>query len=133
MSNEIEEHVNQICDRAKHELVALLLSVPPTVKESVPLPEWMTARQLAEYWQLYVDDEPATAGIMKWARRSPDEFPLPHARMGDMTRFRREDADRWALEEASRNAVKKRPQAVRLSNNGSRLSRKGHDIARRSV
>ena len=131
--SEIEDHVNQICERARHELVALLLSLPATMKGPAVLPEWMTARQLAEYWQLYVDDEPATAGIMKWARRLPEEFPLPHARMGDITRFRREDADRWALEEASRNTIKKRPQAVHPGNNGSRLSRNGHDILQTSV
>ena len=111
-----EDQINQICDRTRHELLALLLSVPAAVNEPVPsLPEWMTARQLAEYWQLYVGEEPATAGIMKWARRPADQFPLPHARMGDMTRFRREDADRWAIEEASRRVA------------APRRGRNGHD------
>ncbi len=111
MSNEIEDQVKQICDRTRHDIVALFLSVPAAAKESIALPEWMTARQLAEYWQLYIDGEPATAGIMKWARRSADQFPLPHARMGDMTRFRPEEADRWAVEEASRRVVRKRVKA----------------------
>lgn len=132
MSNEIEDQVNQICDRTRHEIVALLLSVPTAVKGSIPLPEWMTARQLAEYWQLYNDGEPATAGIMKWARRPADQFPLPHARMGDMTRFRREDADCWALEEASRRVVQKSAKTV-LRSDGARLSQNGHDIARHRV
>ena len=37
---------------------------------------------MAEYWQLYNENnEPTTAGILKWAKRPADKFPLPHAYM----------------------------------------------------
>ena len=67
-----------------------------------PLPEWMTAAQLARYWQLVnASGEPITAGIMKWTKRAEDEHPLPHACMGDLLRFKREEVDRWAQEKAA--------------------------------
>jgi len=104
MSNDIEQQVIRICERAKHELIALLLTLPATAEAPAPpIQEWMTAKQLAEYWQLLTNDnQPRTAGIMKWANRSADQFPLPHASLGDLLRFRREDVDRWAHEEAVR-------------------------------
>jgi hypothetical protein len=75
-----------------------------------PLPEWLTAAQLARYWQLInANGEPITAGIMKWTKRSENEHPLPHACMGDLLRFKREEVDRWAEEEtAIRRAEKSR-------------------------
>ena len=75
-----------------------------------PLPEWMTAAQLARYWQLVnAGGEPITAGIMKWTKRAENEHPLPHACMGDLLRFKREEVDRWAQEEAAiRRAGKNR-------------------------
>lgn len=61
----------------------------------------MTAKQLAEYWQLLSgDNQPITPGILKWASRPADQFPLPHAYMGDLLRFKSEDVDPWAQEEA---------------------------------
>ena len=71
-------------------------------RSSEPLPEWMTAAQLARYWQLgNANGEPITAGIMKWTKRAENEHPLPHACMGDLLRFKREEVGRWAQEEAA--------------------------------
>jgi hypothetical protein len=62
----------------------------------------MSATQLAEYWQLYNENnEPTTAGILKWAKRPADKFPLPHAYMGDLLRFNRDDVDRWPVTDLS--------------------------------
>lgn len=63
----------------------------------------MTDVELARYWHIFnKEGEPVNAGIRAWAKRPPAEFPLPHAYMGDLLRFRREDADRWAVAEAGR-------------------------------
>jgi hypothetical protein len=62
----------------------------------------MTDVELARHWRLLKDGEPVTAGIRSWVKRPPDEHPLPHAYMGDLLRFKREDVDRWAVEEAER-------------------------------
>ncbi len=104
MSNDVEQQVIRICEQAKHELIALLLSLPVTPDPPAPpTQEWMTVKQLAQYWQLLTNDnEPRTAGIMKWANRPADQSPFPHACLGDLLRFRREDVDRWAYEEAGR-------------------------------
>jgi hypothetical protein len=76
--------------------------------------EWMTACQLARYWQLVnANGEPTTAGIMKWARRPDDEYPLPHAYMGDLIRFRRDEVDRWAHAEAGRRRVQNEKRRLR--------------------
>jgi hypothetical protein len=76
----------------------------------------MTAIQLAEYWQLYnKEGEPTTAGILKWAKRLPDEFPLPHAYMGDMMRFHRDEANQWAKEEAERRRVENERKRLKLA------------------
>jgi hypothetical protein len=106
MSSDVEQQVTRICERAKHELIALLLSLPVTADPpAAPIQEWMTAKQLAEYWQLLTNDnQPRTAGIMKWANRPADQSPLPHAYMGDLLRFRRDDVNRWAQEEAVRRS-----------------------------
>jgi len=77
--------------------------------------EWMTASQLARYWQLVnANGEPTTAGIMKWARRPDDEFPLPHAYMGDLIRFRRDEVDRWAHDEAARRRMQNEKRRLRI-------------------
>jgi hypothetical protein len=100
------DQVALICDRAKHELLALMKSLPLGPAASKSLPEWMTASQLAEYWQILDEKgKPRTAGILKWAKRTPEEFPLPHAYMGDLLRFYREDVDIWAREEGIRRRV----------------------------
>ena len=80
------------------------------------LPEWMTAAQLARYWQLVnASGEPITAGIMKWTKRAEDEHPLPHACMGDLLRFKREDVDRWAQEEAAIRRAEKSGKRLHLA------------------
>jgi hypothetical protein len=76
--------LNRIYERAQEETLALLQSRPHE-PVTTPVREWMNASQLAEYWQLYNDkNEPTTAGILKWAKRPPEDFPLPHAYMGDL-------------------------------------------------
>jgi hypothetical protein len=106
MNNPIAERVLAIFDRAKHEALTLLLAEASSkaVSQSEPAPEWMTDVELARYWRLLKDGEPVTAGIRSWVRRPAEAFPLPHAYMGDLLRFRREDADRWAVKEAERRA-----------------------------
>ena len=100
----LAEDVSAIFDRAKHEALALIVAAAPSQSggQTEPAPEWMTDVELARYWRLLKDGEPVTAGIRSWAKRAPDEHPLPHAYMGDLLRFRREDVDMWAVEEAER-------------------------------
>lgn len=104
MNNPVAERVGDIFDRAKHEALALLLAEVPSRSgdRPEPAPEWMTDVELARHWRLFKYGEPVTAGIRSWAKRPPEEHPLPHAYMGDLLRFRREDVDRWAVEEAER-------------------------------
>ena len=64
---------------------------------------------------LNANGEPTTAGIMKWARRSEDEHPLPHAYMGDLLRFHRADVDVWAREEADRRRVQNEQRRLRIA------------------
>ena len=81
-----------------------------------PLPDWMTASQLARYWQLVNGSgEPITAGIMKWTKRAENEHPLPHACMGDLLRFKREEVDRWAQEEATFRRAEKNRKKLHLA------------------
>jgi len=76
----------------------------------------MGPTQLAEYWQLYNDkDEPTTAGILKWSRRPPDQFPLPHAYMGDLLRFNREEVDLWAKQEAERRRAQNEKRRFKIA------------------
>jgi len=97
--------LTRIYERAQEETLALLQS-RPTEQLTTPVREWMNATQLAEYWQLYNDkNEPTTTGILKWSKRPHDQFPLPHAYMGDLLRFNRVEVDLWAHEEAERRRV----------------------------
>src|ERR1700694_5570141 len=106
-NQDLKEKLASVIDRATQDAIALLLSQREAETPSVEsAPEWMTAAQLARYWQLINGNgEPTTAGIMKWARRSESEHPLPHAYMGDLLRFHRADVDVWAREEAERRRV----------------------------
>jgi hypothetical protein len=52
---------------------------------------------------------------MKWAKRSDDEHPLPHACMGDLLRFKREEVDRWAQEEAARRKAEGHRKKLQLA------------------
>src|SRR5436190_21793333 len=99
--------VTRIYERAQHETLALLQS-RPTQKVVVPVREWMSATQLAEYWQLYNDkNEPTTAGILKWSKRSPGQFPLTDAYMEDLLRFYRIELDSAATEDPESERLQK--------------------------
>ena len=69
------------------------------------------------YWQLYnAKDEPTTAGIMKWARRSENEHPLPHAYMGDLLEISTETRlIVWAHEEAERRRVQNEKRRLKIA------------------
>ena len=107
--------LNRIYERAQEETLALLQS-RPTEQVISPVREWMNATQLAEYWQLYNDkNEATTAGILKWAKRPLDQFPLPHAYMGDLLRFNRDEVDRWAHEEGERRRVQNEKRRLKIA------------------
>jgi hypothetical protein len=114
---DLKEKLTRVLDRATHEAVALILAQPePERTPAQSAPNWMTATQLACYWQLVnANGEPTTAGIMKWARRPDDEHPLPHAYMGDLLRFHRADVDVWAREEADRRRVQNEQRRLRIA------------------
>jgi hypothetical protein len=114
---DLKEKLASVIDRATQEAVALLLSQRAFENPSVEsAPEWMTAAQLARYWQLVNSHgEPTTAGIMKWARRSENEHPLPHAYMGDLLRFHRVEVDLWAREEAERRRVQNEQRRLKIA------------------
>jgi hypothetical protein len=117
MSNPVAERVSNIFDRAKHEALALLLSETSSqsYNQAEPAPGWLTDMELARYWRLLKDGEPITAGIRSWTKRLPEEHPLPHAYMGDLLRFKREDVDRWAVEEAERRRVESSRRKLRAA------------------
>ena len=114
-SERLAIEVARIYERAQSETLALLQS-RPVEKVETPLRAWMSATQLAEYWQFYNDkNEPTTAGILKWSKRPPDEFPLPHAYMGDLLRFNRDEVDVWARQEAERRRVQNEKRRLRIA------------------
>ena len=69
---DLKEKLASVIDRATQDAIPLLLAQA----EAAPAPaeptlDWMTATQLARYWQLMnAHGEPTTAGILKWAKRS---------------------------------------------------------------
>ena len=113
----LKEKLARLFDRTTYEAMALLLAQPDAeIAQAEPMLEWMTATQLARYWQIInAEGEPTTAGIMKWAKRSDDEHPLPHACMGDLLRFKREEVDRWAQEEAARRKAEGHRKKLQLA------------------
>ena len=112
---ELVAAVSHIYQRAQSETLELLKSQPIEKAMSVSR-EWMSASQLAEYWQLYNDkNEPTTAGILKWAKRPQDQFPLPHAYMGDLLRFNRVEVDVWAKQEAGRRRVQNEKRRLKIA------------------
>ena len=114
-NEELAARVAHIYERAQNETLALLQS-RPTEKVIPESREWMSAAQLAEYWQLYNDkNEPTTAGILKWSKRPQDQFPLPHAYMGDLLRFNRVEVDVWAKEEAERRRVQNEKRRLKIA------------------
>jgi hypothetical protein len=113
----LKEKLASVIDRATQDAIALLQTQREAAQHSVEsAPEWMTARQLARYWQLVnANGEPTTAGIMKWARRSENEHPLPHAYMGDLLRLHRVEVDLWAREEAERRRVQNEQRRLMIA------------------
>lgn len=115
MTEELMTQVSRIYERAQNETLALIQS-RPVQQIAAPLPEWMSATQLAEYWQLCNEkNEPTTAGILKWSKRPPDQFPLPHAYMGDLLRFNRDDVDLWAREEGERRRIQNQKRRLKIA------------------
>src|SRR5258708_11659284 len=114
---DLKEKQTSVIDRATKDAIALLLAQREIEKPiAEPMREWMTAAQLALYWQLVnANGEPTTAGIVKWARRCENEHPLPHAYMGDLLRFHRTDVDLWAREEAERRRVQNEQRRLRVA------------------
>jgi hypothetical protein len=92
---DLKAKIGDVFECAVKEVIALVETDRVVEKNSAePLPEWMTAGQLALYWQLTnANGEPITAGIMKWTKRAENEHPLPHACMGDLLRFKRGSPD----------------------------------------
>ena len=117
LDEDLKSKLNYEFDRAKQKVIALVLARCEAERSSSePLPEWMTAAQLARYWQLVnANGEPITAGIMKWTKRAENEHPLPHACMGDLLRFKREEVDRWAQEEAAFRRAEKNRKKLHLA------------------
>lgn len=111
----LAEEVVRIYQRAQTETLALIQSRTAEMVDATSR-EWMSAIQLAEYWQLYNDkNEPTTAGILKWSKRQPDQFPLPHAYMGDLLRFNRGEVDLWAKQEAERRRSQNEKRRLKLA------------------
>lgn len=117
LDKDLEEKLTRLFERMSDEALTLLATQSATENVTPePLPEWMTATQLARYWQLVNSKgEPTTAAIMKWTKRSETEHPLPYSCMGDLLRFRREDVDRWAQEEAVRRRTESRRKKLQLA------------------
>lgn len=117
LDKDLKEKLTRLFDRVSEEAIAMFAVQPePQRAAPEPLPEWMTASQLARYWQLVnAKGEPTTAAIMKWTKRSESEHPLPYSCMGDLLRFRRDDVDRWAQEEATRRKAQSSRRKLHLA------------------
>lgn len=117
MTEELLTQVSHIYERARNEMMTLFQSQPQEKAMSPsPAREWMSATQLAEYWQLYNDkNEPTTAGLLKWTKRPPEQSPLPHAYMGDLLRFNRNEVDLWAKEEAERRRAQNQKRRLNIA------------------
>jgi hypothetical protein len=115
--SDLKQKLNQLFDRTTLDAISLVLSESsPERITTEPLPDWMTASQLARYWQLVnAEGEPTTASILKWTKRPDGEHPLPHACMGDLLRFHREDVDRWAREEAERRRSQSERRRLKIA------------------
>src|SRR5687767_1981648 len=114
---DLKAKISDVLECAAKQVTALAEADRDVEKRSAePLPEWMTATQLARYWQLVnANGEPITAGIMKRTKRAENEHPLPHACMGDLLRFKREEVDRWAQEEAAIRRAEKTRKKLHLA------------------
>ena len=118
---DVTEKVSQIIDRAKHEVLALILAEQQSKAERQTTPsgraepsaqEWMTITELAVYLRLFnKDGEPTTAGIKSWVRREAN--PIPHYYCGDLLRFKPREVDEWMRQESlRRGSDRKRLKAV---------------------
>jgi hypothetical protein len=114
---DLKTRITDVLECTSKAIIALAEASREVEKSSAePLPEWMTAAQLARYWQLVnANGEPITAGIMKWTKRTENEHPLPHSCMGDLLRFKREEVDRWAQEEAAFRRAEKNRKKLHLA------------------
>jgi hypothetical protein len=116
MSEAIKEQIGHICERARQELESVIVMQPPPEPIATATLEWMSAIQLAEYWHLHNDrGEPTVAGIIKWSKRPPNQSPLPHAYMGDLLRFHRDEVNQWAREEAERRRVQSERRRLKIA------------------
>jgi hypothetical protein len=105
----IESLINQHINNQLQEKLPRVVS--EHLKLVAPPPVWMTEKQLAEYWQLRTPDGEVTVhSIRKWTARPENEHPLPCASMGEMRRYHREEVDRWARDEASRQRGKRQSE-----------------------
>ena len=50
-----------------------------------------------------------------YERAQLDHFPLPHAYMGDLLRFNRDEVDQWAREEAERRRVQYEKRRLKIA------------------
>ena len=114
---DLKAKIADVLECAAKEVIALVEAGRYGEQTSVEaLPKWMTAAQLARYWQLVnASGAPITAGIMKWTKRAENEHPLPNACMGDLLRFKREEVDRWAKEESTLRRAEKNRKKLRLA------------------
>jgi len=114
---DLKTRIGDVLECASKQIIMLVEAHRDVERSSPePLPGWMTAAQLARYWQLVdANCKPITAGIMKWTKRAEDEHPLPHARMGDLLRFKREDVDQWAQDEAALRRAEKNRKKLHLA------------------
>lgn len=101
----IMHYINEVLEEK------LPMVVAEQLKQIEPPSVWMTEEQLAEYWQLRTPDGKVTMhSIRKWTVRPEGEHPLPCGSMGEKRRYHREEADRWAREEAALQRQKRRPE-----------------------
>ena len=93
-NSDLKEKLTRVFERAMQDAIALLLSHRESEKPSAePILEWMTASQLARYWQLVNSNgEP-----------------------GDLLRFHRADVDVWAREEADRRRAQNEHRRLRIA------------------
>jgi len=117
MKTELISHITSIFKEAEHKALAALHAIElEPVQEAQLNSEWMTPTELAAYWRCFnKQGDPTTAGILSWARRPIDQYPLPHAYMGDMMRFHRDEVNQWAKEEAERRRIEIERRRLKLA------------------
>ncbi len=96
MNSALKTQIENIFDRAKYEVLALVIAETPIEPQpqSPDARTWTPIDKFADELGLTV------AGVMRWVYRS--EHPLPCRRFGTKTYIRREEADEWAKAEAAR-------------------------------